>query len=143
MRIVEAKGYELEKAQSNTSEDFFNRSEVTFEMDGKKKTFHVLYIRYFDETFGEFIPSLSGKVNPLFNMGEFSIFFRDIVAVTCLIKNPAFRDRKRLYINTKEELARFFEGVSMQKLQELLESLHTKGEVHLKDPLQFLEPSSA
>ena len=32
-------GYELEKEKPNTSEDFFNRSEVTYILNGKEKTF--------------------------------------------------------------------------------------------------------
>ncbi|KMJ59809.1 hypothetical protein AB685_02805 [Bacillus sp. LL01] len=143
MRIIEMKGYELEKAQSNTSEDFFNRSEVTFVHDGNEKTFHVLYIRYFDETFAEFIPTIDAKKDPVFVIGDREIMFKELVAITCLIKNPSFRHRKRIYINTKEELASYFAGVNINKLQEIFEGLHKKGEYELTSPLHFLaQPSS-
>ncbi len=143
MRITEIKGYELEKAQSNTSEDFFNRSEVSFEDDGVEKTFHVLYIRYFDETFAEFIPQMQQKEDPVFVMGDKQITFKDLVAITCLIKNPSFRQRKRIYINTKEELAGYFEGIDIPKLKEIFEGLQQHGEYKLTAPLHFLgQPSS-
>ncbi len=41
MVIIGYAGYELEKAQPNTSEDFFNRSEVTYILGEQKK--HFLY----------------------------------------------------------------------------------------------------
>lgn len=139
MRITEIKGYELEKAQSNTSEDFFNRSEVTFEDEGEQRTFHVLYIRYFDETFAEFIPNMQQNENPIFELENEQISFKDLVAITCLIKNPSFRQRKRIYINTKEELAGYFEGINIPKLKEIFESLKRKGEYNLTSPLHFLK----
>lgn len=143
MRITEIRGYELEKAQSNTSEDFFNRSVVSFEDNGELKTFHVLYIRYFDETFAEFIPSMHQLEDPVFELGDKQITFKDLVAITCLIKNPSFRQRKRIYINTKEELAGYFEGVDIPKLKEIFEGLHHSGEYKLSSPLYFLaQPSS-
>ncbi len=49
MLLKKCEGYELEKEKSNTSEDFFNRSEVVYVENGKEKTLHVLYVRYFDE----------------------------------------------------------------------------------------------
>ncbi|MGD6782112.1 hypothetical protein ACQCT3_17795 [Sutcliffiella horikoshii] len=143
MRIINCRGYELEKAQPNTSEDFFNRSEVTFEDDGQEKTLHVLYIRYYDENFSEYIPTLSGQTDPIFEIGEKNITFKDLVAITCLIKNPSFRQRKRIYINTPEELSGYFEGVDIPKVREIFEGLHNQGTYKLSSPLQFLaQPSS-
>jgi len=143
MRILNSRGYELEKAQPNTSEDFFNRSEVTFEDDGEEKTLHVLYIRYYDETFAESIPTMRGETDPIFNIGEKQITFKDLVAITCLIKNPSFRHRKRIYINTQEELAGYFEGVNIPKIREIFEGIHNKGGYQLTSPLHFLmQPSS-
>lgn len=39
MLINQSGGYELEKEKSNTSEDFFNRSEVTFVDEGEEKPY--------------------------------------------------------------------------------------------------------
>lgn len=142
MRITEIKGYELEKAQPNTSEDFFNRSEVTFVEGGEEKTFHVLYIRYFDENFSEFLP-IDVNSDPIFQISEEEVNFKDLVAIICLIKNPSFRNRKRIYINTQEEFASYFEGVNISKLKEIFEELQLKGEYTLSSPLDFLaQPSS-
>ncbi|CAG9622343.1 hypothetical protein [Sutcliffiella rhizosphaerae] len=141
MRIKEIKGYELEKAQSNTSEDFFNRSIVTFEYEGVERTFHVLYIRYFDETFAEFIPVLENRHNPIFEVAGEGVTFKDIVAITCLIKNPRFRNRKRIYINTREELASYFEGIQIDKLKKVFEELYKNDFYELTSPLKFLVPS--
>lgn len=142
MKITRIKGYELEKAQSNTSEDFFNRSEVTFFEDGEERTFHVLYIRYFDETFPEFL-NIGVDGDPIFKIGDKEILFKDLVALTLLIKNPSFRNRKRIYINTQEDFASYFEGVHIQKLKEIFEGVHNKGEYNLTSPLHFLAQPSA
>lgn len=135
MKIIECKGYELEKAQPNTSEDFFNRSEVTFLDDGKENTFHVLYVRYFDEIFNEFVPF---EQDPLFGEGEQKVYFKDIVALVCLLKNPSLRNRKRLYINSKQELAAYFQEIDYNKLPEIFRSLQQKKEYELRSPLEFI-----
>ena len=67
MLIKECMGYELEKEKSNTSEDFFNRSEVTFVEDGEVRTLHVLYLRYFDEFLHEFTPY---QQDPVWSKGK-------------------------------------------------------------------------
>ena len=70
MKIISCHGYELQKAQPNTSEDFFNRSEVTFvDDDGTERTLHVLYVRYFDERFFEWTPY---EQDPVFQIGRAS-----------------------------------------------------------------------
>ena len=73
MLIKECIGYELEKEKSNTSEDFFNRSEVTFIEDAEEKTLHVLYVRYFDEIFHEFTPY---QQDPIFTKGDIKLLLR-------------------------------------------------------------------
>ena len=140
MIIKKALGYELEKAQSNTSEDFFNRSEVTFVDEGVEKTFHVLYVRYFEETFSEYVETVA-ETNPLFTVNGRDINFRDVVALTCLIKNTSFKNRKRLYINVKEDMEKYFHNVNINKLIEIFEALETKEEYNLTSPLSFLKNS--
>ncbi|OIK15523.1 hypothetical protein BIV60_09190 [Bacillus sp. MUM 116] len=124
-------GYELEKEKSNTSEDFFNRSEVTFVDDGEEKTLHVLYVRYFEEFFNEFTPY---EQDPIFDDVE----FKDIVALVCLIKNPGLRHRKRVYINSKHEFAAFFQDIDFKKLPEIFQSLKQNKNYELKSPLAFI-----
>lgn len=135
MLIKECKGYELEKEQSNTSEDFFNRSEITFMEDGTEKTLHVLYVRYFDSIFQEFTPF---KQDPIFAQDGLEVSFKDIVALVCLLKNPGLRGRKRLYINSKQEFASYFQGINFEKLPEIFSSLKQKNGYQLRSPLEFI-----
>ncbi len=135
MLIKQCKGYELEKAQSNTSEDFFNRSEVTFSVNGEERTFHLLYIRYFDEVFSQFTPYES---DPVFTVGSTNIEFKDIVGLVCLLKNPGFQNRKRVYINTQKEFEEYFKDIEFGKLPEIFESILKSGSYELKSPLSFI-----
>ncbi|MDP4162507.1 MAG: hypothetical protein Q8898_05320 [Bacillota bacterium] len=135
MLIKECRGYELIKEQSNTSEDFFNRSEITFTEDGTEKTLHVLYVRYFDESFSEFTPF---NQEPLFIEGGREVFLKDIVALVCLLKNPGLRKRKRLYISSKQEFASYFQGIDFQKLPEVFRILGQKQNYELSSPLEFI-----
>ncbi|WP_066372570.1 hypothetical protein [Neobacillus fumarioli] len=135
MLIKECKGYELEKAQPNTSEDFFNRSEVTFSDDGIEKTLHVLYVRYFDEIYQEFTPY---KQDPIFVQNGREVEFKDIVALVCLLKNPGLRSRKRLYINSKEEFASYFRNINFDKLPEIFLALKQTNGYNLRSPLEFI-----
>jgi hypothetical protein len=136
MQILECKGYELEKAQPNTSEDFFNRSEVRFVEDGEEKTFHLLYIRYFDEMFSQFTPF---EADPVFTVSGKEVYFRDLVAIVCLLKNPSFRHRKRVYINTQKEFSQYFSGVNFEKLQVLFQQMIQNGSYELNSPLLLIE----
>nr|WP_053368917.1 hypothetical protein [Bacillus sp. FJAT-27245] len=135
MMIKKSIGYELEKEKSNTSEDFFNRSELTYSDEGKEKTLHVLYLRYFDEKFAEFVPF---EHDPLFKAGGKEIFFKDLVALVCMIKNPGLRNRKRLYLHTQKEFASYFKGIDYSKVQGIFESLESKGSYDLTSPLDFV-----
>lgn len=135
MLIKECKGFELEKEKSNTSEDFFNRSEVTFVEDGVEKTLHILYVRYFDEIRDEFTPY---EKDPIFVQQGHETTFKDIVGLVCLLKNPGLRSRKRLYINSKHEFATYFQDINYNKLPEIFLSLNEKREYELRSPLEFI-----
>lgn len=136
MFIKDCKGYELEKEKSNTSEDFFNRSEVTFhDEDGTEKTLQVLYLRYFDEVKGEFTPF---EEEPIFKAGARDVYFKDIVALVCLIKNPGFRHRKRVYINKQNEFSSVFQNVDFEKLPSIFEGLEKSNGYDLRSPLEFI-----
>lgn len=120
MYLKECKGYELEKALPNTSEDFFSRSEVTFIEGGTEKTLHVLYVRYFEQLKGTITPF---EEDPIFQVGSRDVFFKDIVAVVSLLKNPELRHRKRIYINTEKEFKNVFQDFDYAKLKMIFESL--------------------
>lgn len=135
MRITACKGYELEKERPNTSEDFFNRSEVIFDDEGKEKTFHVLYIRYFDEVAHEFTPFSS---DPIFKVEDREVNFKDIVGLVCILKNPGFKNRKRIYINTQKEIADYFSEIDFDKLSEIFHGLEKEGSYTLESPNKFI-----
>lgn len=136
MLIKECIGYELEKEKSNTSEDFFNRSEVTFIEGSEEKTLHVLYVRYFDEFFQEFTPY---QQNPIFTKDDIEVTFKDIVALVCLIKNPGLRNRKRLYINSKQEFVSYFEDIDFEKLPEIVLAVKQNHKTELRSPLDYIK----
>ena len=50
----------------------------------------------------------------------------DMVALVCMIKNSAYRDRKSVYINEWSEFTRFFEGLDFHTLQAHFHELETK-----------------
>jgi hypothetical protein len=139
LQIIECIGFELEKAKPNTPEDFFNRSEITFLDEGKEKTLHILYVRYFDQIFQEFTPY---HQDPIFGVGESSVYFKDIVALVCLLKDPELRSKKRLYINSKYEFASYFEGINFNKIQDIFQTLKQKKRFELHSPNEFfVQPS--
>ncbi|MBY0122536.1 hypothetical protein [Bacillus sp. S/N-304-OC-R1] len=135
MLIKQCNGYELEKEKSNTSEDFFNRSEITFEEEGTEKTLHVLYVRYFEDLLNEFTPFAS---NPIFTAKSREVELKDVVALVCLLKNPGFRHRKRVYINSQAEFASFFQDIDFSKLPAIFESLENSNSYHLRSPLDYI-----
>nr|WP_318184116.1 hypothetical protein [Metabacillus idriensis] len=89
----------------NTSEDFFNRSEVTFVSSKTEKTFHVLYVRYFEQVFTE--------QNAELFAGQ-DLRLKDILALICIIQNESLLMRKRLYINTEEEFHSYLKGIDIR-----------------------------
>ena len=135
MLIKQCVGYELEKEKSNTSEDFFNRSEVTFVENGKEKTLHVLYVRFFDELIGSITPY---EADPVFKAGSREVYLRDLVAIAALLKNPGYRHRKRVYINVQKEFADIFNGLEFSKLPEIFESIEQKGSFEIRSPLDYI-----
>jgi len=111
--IYNCHGYELVKAQSNTSEDFFNRSEVEYEINGQKFVTSVLYVRFFEEQ----LPEMSEiKSTTFYDNGNETVELRDIVALAFIIKNPAYRGRKRIYINEINQFVNELEGVDFDQL---------------------------
>lgn len=139
MVITECKGYELEKEKSNTSEDFFNRSEVTYLDGSEEKTLHVLYVRYFDEIFQEFTPY---QKDPIVTKDDIQVTFKDLVALVCLIKDPGLRNRKRLYINSKQELTSYFQNIDYEKVPEIVLNVKQTHKFELRSPLDYMKQQS-
>ena len=121
--IKKSYGYELEKTKSNTFEDYFNRSEVLIEENGKEHLFKVLYLRYFEENLHEFTPYQS---NPIFQLDGKDIELKDMVALACLIKYPSYRTRQQVYISNKTDFARCLEGLDFDEISTILKELEAK-----------------
>ncbi|PGM94388.1 hypothetical protein [Bacillus cereus] len=128
MIIIGYAGYELEKAKPNTSEDFFNRSEVTYILNNQEKTFSVLYVRYFEEILQEITPF---EGNPVYKVEEQDVYLRDIVAIACLVNNKELRAQKRLYLNEVTDFQRYFDEGIVVKVQEILAELHKNKRVEI------------
>ena len=135
MFIKHCSGYELEKEKSNTSEDFFNRSEVTYLIEGEEKTLHVLYLRYFDEKVNIFTPF---QQDPLFKAGTRDIYFKDIIAIVCLLKNPELRNRKRVYINSEKEFASILQGLDFNKIEEVFNHIELQNGYEIRSSMEFM-----
>ena len=130
MIIKQFSGYELTKAQPNTSEDYFNRSEVTYITNGEERTLHVLYVRYFEEQLQQFTPFAG---NPVFQIENEDIAFKDIAALACLLHDPNMISRKRVYINTTEEFAPYFDVHAVERLKEIAAECRKNGSVLVKE----------
>ncbi|MBE7118818.1 hypothetical protein [Bacillus cereus] len=128
MIIIGYAGYELEKEKPNTSEDFFNRSEVTYILNNQEKTFSVLYVRYFEEVLQEITPF---EGNPVYKVEEQDVYLRDIVAIACLVNNKELRAQKRLYLNEVTDFQRYFDEGTVVKVQEILAELHKNKRVEI------------
>ncbi|MGP4082140.1 hypothetical protein ACTWQL_19825 [Pseudalkalibacillus sp. R45] len=130
MIITSISGEELEKSKSNSPEEFFNRSEVTFR-DGKtEKTLAVLYVRYFDEKISDLS---SFETEELFEIDGRIIHLREIVALLALQTNQAYAKRHRVYINDEQQFATLFNGVDEGSLQEMVNKILNEGGYELTE----------
>ncbi|MFG6494328.1 hypothetical protein P8610_03160 [Fictibacillus sp. UD] len=103
MLIQHIEGIELEKEKPNTSEDFFNRSEATYELNGKTQTFHLLYVRYFEEKLQEELTQ-----HDFWKEYLDTYKIREIASLVALSSNNAYLKRKRVYINDYDEFRNLF-----------------------------------
>ncbi|MDE5412025.1 hypothetical protein [Alkalihalobacterium chitinilyticum] len=128
MIIIKAEGIELEKEKPNTSEDFFNRSTVTYTDNGQEKELNVLYVRFFDEKSSEISPF---KENPILATNQREVTFKDIVALVCLLQNPGNKEKKRIYINELKEMEALFRDVDPEQIKGIMNNLVTQGKSQL------------
>ncbi|MBB6283297.1 hypothetical protein [Geobacillus subterraneus] len=131
MNVCRLYGEELQKSQSNTFEDYFNRSEVTYRDGGEERTLSVLYLRHFEAALLDLLPY---EGDPLFTAAGRDIHLRDIVALVCLWQNPAYRQRRRVYIHDEDELRRCFAAIDGQTLQALVSEWAATGACRLPLP---------
>lgn len=134
--IKQCSGFELEKTLKNTFEDFFNQSEVTYMVDGEERTLQILYLRYFEEQFTSFTPFTE---DPVYKIDANDVYFKDLVALVCLLKNPEYRHRKRVYLNEQNQFEEHFKGLHFDRLKEIFTHLHHKNGYELKSPIEFIQ----
>jgi hypothetical protein len=108
-------GIELEKEKPNTSEDFFNRSDASYEINGEHYTLHLLYVRFFEEKLEDELTQHNFWKNYL---ETYKI--RDLAALAALGNNEKYLKRKRVYMNDYEEFKNLFVHCDQKKLNELL-----------------------
>ncbi|WP_191555991.1 hypothetical protein [Metabacillus idriensis] len=130
MIIKNGRGYELVKEMPNTSEDFFNRSEITIVSKKMEKTFSVLYVRYFEDKFREQNPFL-------FEGSDLSI--KDVMALICIIQNETLLERKRLYLNTEEEFLMYLQGIDLRAAIELIPEMNRNQTMKWSEVVQKLK----
>jgi hypothetical protein len=116
--IHHIEGRELEKEKPNTSEDFFNRSEASYEWNGEKHTFHLLYVRFFEEKLEDELTN-DAFWKPFLQ----SFKIRDLAAAAALAKYEKFLKRKRVYINDYDQFRNIFIHTDKNVLDQLLKPL--------------------
>lgn len=125
MYITMCRGYELEKEMPNTSEDFFNRSEITIVTGNTEKTFHVLYVRYFEEV-------VAGQNPALFKDAA----IKDVLALICIIQNESLLKRKRFYVNEQDVFLKYLDGINLQQALEIPAHIREHGRISLSDAVE-------
>ena len=123
MKLIQCRGYELEKAQPNTSEDFFTRSEAIFALNGEERTLHVLYVTFFEEEARAIIPY---SEDPLFRAGNREVNLRDIVAFIYLLQQPQATDRKRIYVNDQSEFLKYLKNTNFEEVERIIRQLEQR-----------------
>ncbi|MEH6942273.1 hypothetical protein [Bacillus sp. JJ722] len=118
MIIKECVGYELVKEKSNSPQDHFNRSEVSYIEDGREKKLYVLYVKYFEELLAE-----QESLHPLFTIREREVFIKDVVALIYLMKNAESKERKRIYISSQELFSEIFENIDYNQIKLIFQTL--------------------
>ncbi|MCA0990837.1 hypothetical protein [Pseudalkalibacillus hwajinpoensis] len=101
MKVVDVTYEHLKKERSNSPEDSFVRSTVTYVQDGTKKRFHVLY------------PAIFGETAKAKGIWGYDLPLQEAVALSFLSFYPG---RKRLYMNTEEEFFRLLDKSDLSQL---------------------------
>ena len=92
-------------------------------------------MRYFDEKVNIFTPF---QQDPLFKAGTRDIYFKDIIAIVCLLKNPELRNRKRVYINSEKEFASILQGLDFNKIEEVFNHIELQNGYEIRSSMEFM-----
>lgn len=134
--ITKCEGAQLEKSSPASPEDSFVRSMVRFEADGREKTFHLVYLRFFEDDMAAYTP-FSG--DPLYTVGRREVMFKDIAAFAAFIQHPEFQNRKRVYVTDREKFTPLFQNLDYAKVKSLFETIESKGAYEFKSSIVFLK----
>ena len=111
--IVTGIAYEhLEKERSNSPEDSFVRSSVTYKESGEEKVFHVLYPAVFAKRATE--EGVWPSESPI----------HEVIALNLL---PLYLGRKRLYISEEAEFRQPLQNADLSKLLLIIQDIKSKG----------------
>jgi hypothetical protein len=116
MNILEVTGKEYEKALPTTLEDLFNESTVVYEHEGKRHSFTVTYVRYFDEYVRE---------QGIYDAEATNVPFHNIVALLILLKKGTPIADQRQYYNETQKFLKAFRTEDIDKALDLSRSLPT------------------
>ncbi len=116
--IKECIGYELVKEKPTSPQDNFNSSLVTYIEDGREKTLHVLYVKYFEELLAE-----QEGLNPICKVGEREVYIKDVAALICLLQDTTYKDRKRVYISSQKVFSEIFENIDVDQVKSIFQGL--------------------
>ncbi|WP_377888740.1 hypothetical protein [Alkalihalobacillus sp. R86527] len=113
MRITSVVGGQLEKDRSNSPEDSFSRSTVTYVIKGDEKTFSVLYPLFFeDRAVGEGLVNADESIQEMIGLCFFELF----------------PERKRLYVSDEAEFLEALKKMDNVRIQEKLNEINTKSQ---------------
>lgn len=116
MRLINIAYEHLEKERSNSPEDSFVRSQVTYEDSGIQKTFHVLYPAIFATRAKEV--GVWTDDSPV----------DEVVALNLLQRYPG---RKRLYISDESEYLLALREADLSNLLEISQQVKLNGSYRL------------
>ncbi|WP_347549796.1 hypothetical protein ABFG93_20210 [Pseudalkalibacillus hwajinpoensis] len=112
MRVTNVAFEQLEKERSNSPEDSFVRSTVTYEQNGKMKTFHVLYpVIFAERAIEEGVWSRESTIH-------------EAVALNLL---PQYPGRKRLYLSGESEFLSSLKEADLSELFAAIQQIKLNG----------------
>lgn len=114
MQILSSSGYECEKHLPNSPADMFNKSDVTYMYDNKKRHLNITYVRYFEQYMQE---------ENIYNPEETGVPFYQICALLILMKNNGFVDAEMLYYNNTKNFLNAFNQEDIPEAISIYKSL--------------------
>ncbi|MGM9925959.1 MAG: hypothetical protein ACI35R_17070 [Bacillus sp. (in: firmicutes)] len=119
--IKEYAGYEIIKEKPASPQDSFHYSQVVYIHNGEERTLHVLYLKYFEELLADLgSPFIEG---PLLKLENRNVCIKDAMALIYLLLHPEAKERKRIYISSREHFLDILEKCNYNEVILILEAL--------------------